>query len=174
MPIAARRAFSLVELVIVIVILGIIAAVAVPRISSSSRNAGESALRANLASIRNAIDWYHAEHKATLPSAKSDGVNAAGSPEAFRRQLKQYSNSDGQVSVAKNPAFPFGPYIRGRIPCLTVGAKAGNRSLMVVDQPGPLTTDLGGDRAWIYNVATGEFIPNAPEIGSNGQPYASW
>lgn len=68
--------FSLVELVMVIVILEIIAAVAVPRITSGSRSASESALRANLQTLRNAIDWYYVEHKNTFPGAKHNGVAA--------------------------------------------------------------------------------------------------
>ncbi len=102
----------MVELVIVIVILGIIAAIAIPRISSGSRNAGESALKANLATLRNAVDWYYTEHHNTFPGVKTDGANAAGSADAFISQLAKYSNSAGAISLDKDTAFPYGPYIR--------------------------------------------------------------
>ena len=42
---------------------------------------------------------------------------------------------------------------------------------MVVNQAAPLTTALAGGEAWIYNIATGEFIGNAAGVGSDGQPY---
>ena len=58
-----RRAFSLIELVIVIVIIGIIAAIAVPRMSRGAAGATDAALRADLATLRAAIDLYHTEHE---------------------------------------------------------------------------------------------------------------
>ena len=137
--ITKKKAFSLIELVIVIVILGIIAAIAIPRIGSGSKNAGESALRANLASLRNAIDWYYSEHNNFFPGAKGDGgTGAADSAEAFINQLIMYSDADGNVSDAKGAAFPFGPYIRGTFPALPVGANAGKNGVTVVNQAGLL------------------------------------
>ena len=50
------RAFSLVELVIVLVIIGIVAAIAVPRITRGATRASAVALRSDLATLRNAIE----------------------------------------------------------------------------------------------------------------------
>ena len=61
-----NKAFSLIELVIVIIILGIIAAIAIPRIGAANASAAESAIRANLASLRNAIGQYYLTHDGTL------------------------------------------------------------------------------------------------------------
>ena len=163
--------FSLVELVIVIVILGIIAAVAIPRITSGSRNAGESALRANLQTLRNAIDWYYAEHGNTFPAAKGDGTALADTPEAFATQLTQFSKLDGTVSATPDAAFPFGPYIRGSLPKLTVGTNIGKNTVAVVNQSAALAVNVAGGTAWIYNVATGEIIANADNTGTDGTTY---
>src|SRR5690606_32356582 len=62
------RAFSLIELVIVVVILGIIAAIAAPRMSRGSKGAIDSALKSDLAVLRNAIELYQIEHDGLYPS----------------------------------------------------------------------------------------------------------
>ena len=53
-----RYAFSLVELVVVVVILGIVSAIAIPRLSRGSEGASEAALIGDLAVMRRAIDMY--------------------------------------------------------------------------------------------------------------------
>ena len=176
---AKRKAFSLVELVIVIVILGIIAAVAIPRISSGSRNAGQSALRANLATLRNSVDWYYGEHNSTFPGVKAAGgaYGVALSADAFTNQLIMYSNTSGTVSPDKDAAFPFGPYVRGSFPALPIGSNAGNAAVKIVDKTGALTgTDSDATSGWIFNPTTGEIIANLPdtELGSDGVAYNTY
>jgi len=167
-----RKGFSLIELVIVIVILGIVAAIAIPRIGSGSKNAGESALTANLASLRNAIDWYYGEHRNTFPGAKADGLgNAADSELAFVNQLTMYSDIDGNCSADKDAAFPFGPYIRGNFPNLSAGANAGENSVTMLNQATPCVSTPADGNGWVYNTNTGQIIANADEIGSDGVAY---
>ncbi|MCK4628632.1 MAG: type II secretion system protein [Sedimentisphaerales bacterium] len=164
-----QKAFSLVELVIVIIILGVIAAIAIPRISSGSKNAGDAALRANLATLRNAIDWYYGEHSMVFPGAKADGLaNAAESYEALVNQLTMYSKADGSCSADKNSAFPFGPYLRNGFPKLTVGVNAGKNTVNIVNQVTPLTSTSADGNGWVYSVATGQIIANADQTGNDG------
>jgi len=170
--------FSLVELVIVIVILGVIAAIAIPRISSGSKNAGESALRANLQSVRNAIDWYYGDHNNTFPAAVGDGTNLADTPAAFITQLTQYSDAAGGVSVNKDPLYPFGPYVRKGLPNLPVGANAGKGSvaaeITVVNAVTPLTVLPGDGTGWHYNTQTGEFVANSTDTGNSGKTFDTY
>ena len=169
------KAFSLVELVIVILILGVLAAIAIPRISSSSKNAGESALKADLQTLRNAIDWYYGEHNNQFPAAVGDGTNAANSPEALITQLTQYSDKTGVVSINKGIAFPFGPYLRSGFPNLPAGANSGKGSLPaeinVVSLASPLNSAPGNGKGWHYNSMTGQIIANAIDIGNDGKAY---
>lgn len=64
---AARRGFSLVELVIVILILGILAAVAAPRMFNTAGEARTNGTRQSLVVIRNAIEMHRAQRN-TLPT----------------------------------------------------------------------------------------------------------
>ena len=152
-----QRAFSLVELVIVIVILGIIAAVAIPRITSGSKNAGECALRANLRTLRTAIDFYHMEHKQIFPAARGDGVNNANREITLFNQLTHYTNADCVYSADRNSAFPLGPYIRGSFPKQTVGEHVGKNSVKTMISAAPLAADDGLNVGWKYG-SSGEWV----------------
>jgi len=169
----------MVELVIVIVILGIIAAIAIPRISSGSKNAGESALRANLQTLRNAIDWYYGEHNATFPGVKTAGgaLGAAGTEAAFVSQLVFYTKTDGTASQAKDAAFPFGPYLRKGIPKLPVGSNAGKSAVAIVAKAGALSgADADADSGWVFNTTTGEIMASLPDadLGNDTNPYNTY
>ncbi|MCA9125976.1 MAG: type II secretion system protein [Planctomycetales bacterium] len=54
-----RNGFSLLELLAVVTILGVIAAVVVPRISTSKKGAQEEVNKQNISEINNAVErWY--------------------------------------------------------------------------------------------------------------------
>ena len=57
----SRSAFTLVELVVVVLIVGILAAVAAPKMFDTSSRARESATKASLSVVRNAIEMYYSE-----------------------------------------------------------------------------------------------------------------
>ncbi|HOZ08148.1 MAG TPA: prepilin-type N-terminal cleavage/methylation domain-containing protein, partial [candidate division Zixibacteria bacterium] len=68
-----RRGFTLIELVIIIVILGILAAVAIPKYQDLSGEAREASARSALGSMRSAVTIFYANQAvqtgtATWPS----------------------------------------------------------------------------------------------------------
>ena len=56
-----KKGFTLVELLIVIIIIAVLAAIAIPKFSNSSQRSKESSLRANLKLVRSAIDLFRAD-----------------------------------------------------------------------------------------------------------------
>ncbi|WP_428389444.1 type II secretion system protein [Mucisphaera sp.] len=57
-----KRAFSLIELVLVLAILAVVTAIAVPRVSTASNHANTTAFITTLNHFARAMDLYHAEH----------------------------------------------------------------------------------------------------------------
>ncbi|MGD1916529.1 MAG: type II secretion system protein [Phycisphaerales bacterium] len=136
-----RAGFSLIELVIVIAILGILAAVAVPRMSRGAAGATSSRLRADLATMRSALELYYVEHNNTYP-AVADFANAL---------VNQYSDVDGNLNASKTGVFIYGPYLK-ELPTIQVGARKGRNGVAAAAAAG-----LG----WLYNATTGVITANS-------------
>jgi general secretion pathway protein G len=64
-----RQGFTLVELVVVVMILGILAAVAAPKLLGTSGTATDNGLRQTLSVVRDAIERYAAENNGSFPDA---------------------------------------------------------------------------------------------------------
>lgn len=151
-----RKAFSLVELVIVVVIIGVIAAIAVPRISRGAKGAGESALRGSLASLRNAIDMYAAEHGGNFPAA-GDGLEAT-----LIRQLTEKTDASGVAGGN------LGPYLRRGFPPCPVGARTGDTGVQMTNVTPLAIVESTAGKGWVYNYATGEIVVNCDDADEGG------
>ena len=135
-----NRGFSLLEVVIVVAIVAILAAIGIPRMSRGAKGAGDSALKANLSVLRNAIDLYAGEHLGSYPALAT-----------FENQLTLYSDSSGNTNASKTTSYIFGPYIRA-IPPVPVGPSKGKNG---VGADGSDPND-----GWVYTASTGTIVAN--------------
>jgi general secretion pathway protein G len=69
-----QKGFTLIELVVVVMILGILAAVAAPKLLNTSGTAADQGIKQTLGVVRDAIERYAAEHSGSVPADPTDLV----------------------------------------------------------------------------------------------------
>ncbi|MFI4896677.1 MAG: prepilin-type N-terminal cleavage/methylation domain-containing protein [Phycisphaerales bacterium JB059] len=144
----SSRAFSLVELVIVVAILAIIGAIAIPRVSASAGAASESAMVKDWRELQTAAELFAAEHAGLSIGldAKEIPVNA----DTVATRLLDQTNLHGTTTGAT----PFGPYL-DKIPA----NRENNLRTLRVDG-----ADAGaGTHGWRLDSASGVFAPDTAE-----------
>lgn len=100
------KGFTLVELVIVLVILGVLVALAVPRFTTSAEKAKETTFCSNVRTIKSQLELYRMQ-KGSYPSTTDDFKNFLGDPEYFENKPvnpytdKPFGDADPTASDAK-------------------------------------------------------------------------
>ncbi len=130
---ARPTGFTLIEILIVVVIIGILAAIVVPNFTNATDTASTASIQMNLRRIRNQIEVYRAEHGAKAPTL-ADIVD----------QLTLASDISGNTAAEGTPGYPLGPYI-DEIP---VNSNTGASDIF---------DGAVGSSAWYYNQSTGAF-----------------
>ena len=74
----AKKGFTLVEILIVVVILGILAAIVIPQFTDASTQAKTSSLCSNLQSIRSQIELYKIQHNDNPPTLNDFAAQMTG------------------------------------------------------------------------------------------------
>jgi general secretion pathway protein G len=74
-PCKRRSAFTLVEILIVVIILAILGAIVIPQFSDASGDAKASALMANLRTIRAQLELYKLQHNGNYPTDATTFAN---------------------------------------------------------------------------------------------------
>lgn len=166
---SVARGFTLIELLIVVIILAILAAIAIPQFSASTSDAQLAALDSNLATMRSAIEQYRAQHNnSALPGAvavaggtvcPNNGGNstaAAVGDAAFRAQLTMFTNAAGEACPTGDNTFRYGPYLRQGIPTEPFS----NSDTVTVAANGAAPAPAANGVGWAYSTGTGQFIKN--------------
>jgi len=150
-----NQAHTLLEVVILVALLGILAAIAIPRLSRGTKGACDSALAGDLRVLRGAIDRYSVDHGGSYPSAKD-----------ILGQLTQYTDHEGEIQATPDQTHRYGPYLR-RIPPLPVGQEKG--SAVIAKNP---TAGVG----WVYDEDTGAIRAScaAAERDDQGRSYNAY
>jgi general secretion pathway protein G len=133
-----RIAFTLVEVLIVVIVLGILAAIVVPQFSTATSDANASSLKTNLQIIRGQLQLYKIQHNDAYPNGP------AGTP-TFTAQMTGTTNSSGATGTGAS--YPYGPYLQS-----------------IPNNPYTNTNTVGTtadySTGWYYDATTGAFKAN--------------
>lgn len=147
----ARHGFTLVELLIVVIILGVLAAIVVPQFSDVTAESRESALHQDVQKMRSAIALYRVQHNEIYPGQ--------GGWAEFVTQMTT------QTDQAGNAGTKYGPYVRPPWPKNTVSGLNSGKNV------GSMPAAADDATGWIYQPSTGEIRANNSGAGPSGTNY---
>ena len=151
----AKSGFTLVEILIVVVILGILAAIVIPQFTEASTEAKESRLVSDLQTVRSQIELYKIQHNDDLPGAGSA---------SFTDAMTKYTDVDGALATTQAPGDGvYGPYLQ-KIPTNPWN------DLATVGEDGTLGDNSHG---WEFNTTTGAFHADDDKSCTDGTAHSA-
>ncbi|MHC4172380.1 MAG: type II secretion system protein [Planctomycetota bacterium] len=145
----AKSGFTLVEILIVVVILGILAAIVIPQFTDAAMEAKESRVRTELQTMRSQIELYKVQHNDNLPGAADTGFT----PASFTAALTGPTDVHGAVGT--DPSTDLGPYMQS-LPTNPFN----NASAVDPVTSNPSAGDTTDATGWWFNTVTGAFGAN--------------
>ena len=147
-----HRAFTLVEILIVIIILGILATIVVPQFIGASQDARRSSLASQVQTLRAQIDLYRLQHQDENPP----GLNTAGPVDGLLAWAEMLIRTDANHTA--NLAGKFGPYLQ-TLPLNPMSDNPASDScdvFVVSADVTPGAASGAGTAGWIYNRLNGK------------------
>lgn len=164
---STRSAFTLIELLIIISILGIMAMIVVPHYVGASNSSRGVALADQLRIVREQLNLYRAQHQGQWPGIDSTG-GISLEPDFFTTQLTTYTDRKGSFGATKTNTFCYGPYLPG----MPANPISGRQTVTIDGGVGTPTPD--DSTGWIYQPSTGKIWPNNTGSDGDGKAYFSY
>ena len=161
------RGFTLVEILLVVAILGILAAVIVPEYHNYTQKAKESAAKESLQLLRSSIERYAIQHNGIAPVYVNGNSEANPSFSCFSMQIRMATNATGEFASIGTQGYPFGPYL-SQLPVNPFNEKS---LVGIIYNDGQFPENATENLGWIYKPAIKAIRLYWPGTDSEGTRY---
>jgi prepilin-type N-terminal cleavage/methylation domain-containing protein len=140
----AKKGFTLIELMIVVAIIGILAAIAIPKFADLITKSKESSAKGSLGSLRGALTIYYSDSEGIWPNN--------GAADSLSDLIPRYIERIPAISIPAHSGFVGGHVT----PVATVSGTQGNGS------------------GWFYNRLNGDSNINCTDEDTKGNVWSSY
>ena len=165
-----KRGFTLVEVLIVVLILGILGAVVLPQFSTASATARASMLADDLRVIRSQVMVFKGQHAGVSPGYPGLDPGVAPTEAAFILYMTKASTAAGATAEPGTSGFPYGPYMR-EIPTNPVNDKA---TVEIIADGGTVPAVADDSHGWIFQPSTLIFKADCTGTNDLGSAYIDY
>ena len=147
-----RGGFTLVEILIVVIILGILASIVIPQFSTASEDARRNSLISLLQTLRSQIELYKLQHLDSNPP----GLDTLGNRDGAAAWAEMLVKTDVDHTINVNGKF--GPYLQ-QMPVNSISTNAPTESgdvFVVAADVTPGGVSGAGTAGWVYNRLNGK------------------
>jgi prepilin-type N-terminal cleavage/methylation domain-containing protein len=167
----AKGGFTLVELMIVVAIIGILAAVAIPKFAQMLEKSREGATKGNLGAIRSAASNYYADQQGQYPKTLDTAswtISTTSATNAFPGFIPQYITVISPVKVTAASTYN-GTQANGG-----PGATNSNDVVFTGTWASPAFAATSAGQGWKYDSSTGSVWVNSALVDMSDNSYTTF
>jgi len=161
------RAFTLIEILVVVVLLGVLAGVIIPLVANGAISARESALASDLQMLRRYVLIYKGQHLEVAPGYPNGDTTQAPNAQVFFDQMTLSSNSSGQTAAVGTPGFERGPYLMK----MPVNPLNDLDTIQMLADGADFPANADDSHGWIYKAATAQIRADSTGANDAGKLY---
>ncbi|OGS45662.1 MAG: hypothetical protein A2539_07250 [Elusimicrobia bacterium RIFOXYD2_FULL_34_15] len=161
-----KKGFTLIELMIVVAIIGILAAIAIPKFADLIKKSKEGATKGSLGALRSALTIYYGEQEGLYPVA---------APVADPTSSAQVGEGTA-TGVFSNPTGPFLTKYLDKMPTVKLGITGvtDSNACVFISTYNPTLMSAHNGEWWYRGNAIGEIHVSATVVDTKGASITSW